>query len=404
MSPLFGYKLPDQIMTTIVALPTAFLPSERYADEVVQAQHRRLSDQTLLLELLDAIPHPILIVNDLRQIVYANPALAAITIPVALSTPDDLLGLRPGEAFGCEHLDGCVGGCGTSDVCLQCGLAHALMRAGKDVPAVEECRILRPGPDGPMPLDLRVWTRPFSLATMQLVLVVALDVSHERRRHVLEQVFFHDLANSAGLVLGLSSLIMDTVTASEPELTQLGRQLQRAAGRLLNDVESQRQLAAAEDGSLVPHPEACSARALLGEALDLVAGHPSRSERRVVVDPASRDVAFTSDPALVCRVLVNMVKNAMEAADPGDTITVGCSPRDGRVHFWVHNPQYIPQAVQHQIFRRHFSARVNGHGLGTYSMRLLSERYLHGSVTFASERLAGTTFTASYPLHPPATE
>jgi PAS domain-containing protein len=38
-----------------------------------------------------------------------------------------------------------------------------------------------------------------------------------------------------------------------------------------------------------------------------------------------------------------------------------------------------------------------GRGLGTYSMRLLSQRYLKGDVTFTSSDEKETTFRASYP-------
>ncbi len=50
-----------------------------------------------------------------------------------------------------------------------------------------------------------------------------------------------------------------------------------------------------------------------------------------------------------------------------------------------------------QMFHRSFSTKGTGRGLGTYSMKLLSERYLGGSVTFRSIPGEGTTFTARYP-------
>ncbi len=38
-------------------------------------------------------------------------------------------------------------------------------------------------------------------------------------------------------------------------------------------------------------------------------------------------------------------------------------------------------------------------GLGTYSVKLLTERYLGGAVTFTSTQEEGTTFRVCYPLH-----
>jgi sensor histidine kinase regulating citrate/malate metabolism len=54
------------------------------------------------------------------------------------------------------------------------------------------------------------------------------------------------------------------------------------------------------------------------------------------------------------------------------------------------------------IFQRSFSTKGFGRGLGTYSIRLLTERYLKGSVSFTSSALSGTIFRVRYPLAQPA--
>ena len=46
--------------------------------------------------------------------------------------------------------------------------------------------------------------------------------------------------------------------------------------------------------------------------------------------------------------------------------------------------------------------RVPAAGYGTYSMKLLSERYLGGSVSFESSEDTGTVFRARYPVAPVA--
>ena len=60
--------------------------------------------------------------------------------------------------------------------------------------------------------------------------------------------------------------------------------------------------------------------------------------------------------------------------------------------------------VQLQVFQRSFSTKGTDRGLGTYSMKLLSERYLHGSVSFTSTPEEGTIFRARYPLQLEAEE
>lgn len=53
-----------------------------------------------------------------------------------------------------------------------------------------------------------------------------------------------------------------------------------------------------------------------------------------------------------------------------------------------------------QIFNRSFSTKSTGRGLGTYSMKYLTEKYLRGEMSFTSVEGEGTTFLARYPLGP----
>jgi signal transduction histidine kinase len=97
-------------------------------------------------------------------------------------------------------------------------------------------------------------------------------------------------------------------------------------------------------------------------------------------------------------VLGNMVKNALEAIPKGEKVTLNCGAVDRGVELRVHNPGCIPPDVQSQIFKWSFSTKGKNRGLGTYGMRLLSERYLGGKVAFTSTPESGTTFTATFPL------
>ncbi len=53
----------------------------------------------------------------------------------------------------------------------------------------------------------------------------------------------------------------------------------------------------------------------------------------------------------------------------------------------------IPYDVQLQLFQRSFSTKGIGRGIGTYSIKLLTENYLKGSVNFISNENEGTLFT-----------
>lgn len=56
----------------------------------------------------------------------------------------------------------------------------------------------------------------------------------------------------------------------------------------------------------------------------------------------------------------------------------------------------MTEDVQLQMFNRSFSTKgEHGRGFGTYTVKLLLERYLNGHVEFSSTEKEGSTFTVS---------
>ena len=120
-------------------------------------------------------------------------------------------------------------------------------------------------------------------------------------------------------------------------------------------------------------------------------------DKSVLIAPGSAAFMFPTDETLLQRVLGNLLKNALEASQPGDAIEISAEELPERFVFWCHNRQPIPRDVQLQLFRRSFSTKGPGRGIGTYSIRLLTERYFGGQVTLSSNLETGTRFELSFP-------
>jgi signal transduction histidine kinase len=373
---------------------TELASAQRAAPQDIDRQTRLIADQKLLGVLPEAVPCILMVVNRHRQIVFANRRLLDLLAPEQRQA--GVLGRRPGEVLGCMHAFENDGGCGTTESCTFCGAVSAMLAGLHGGTRVEECRITRANGEA---LDLRVWTTPLALDGEPFTVFAALDISHEKRRQALERIFLHDIGNVAtGLKWYTELLGRGTPDRSREFQAALG-QLSR---ELLDEIEGQRTLVRAESGELILTPERLGTRQLLQEAIGLYSHHPVAHERHLRIDPDAEDVALTSDRTLLSRVLCNLIKNALEACRPGQMVTVGCSrPGDG-IEFWVHNPGVMPRAVQLQVFQRSFSTKGAGRGLGTYSIKLLTERYLHGRASFTSTPEQGTTFKVRYPLAPNA--
>ena len=117
----------------------------------------------------------------------------------------------------------------------------------------------------------------------------------------------------------------------------------------------------------------------------------------IVISPESKNSEIETDETLLGRVISNMIKNAIEASSSDEMITLNCGNRNGMVYFSVHNPSFIPEDIQSQLFNRSVSTKGAGRGIGIYSMKFLTEKYLNGKISFTSIKEDGTTFEVSYP-------
>jgi len=123
--------------------------------------------------------------------------------------------------------------------------------------------------------------------------------------------------------------------------------------------------------------------------------------KQLVLDSASPNISVCSDVRLVQRILVNMIKNALEASRAGDVVRLGClAAPDGGVTFWVQNPSVMAQETRLRVFEKGFSTKGRGRGFGTYGMRLFAETCLGGHIRFTSEPGQGTVFSLDLPAGP----
>lgn len=373
---------------------TKFAPAERATWETLQRQQTDFSDAGFMLEIINAVPNGLVMLNRQRQIVYSN---AAFCQEIKI-TDGSIIGLRPGEAVNCIHAFESDGGCGTTEFCSTCGAVQAILQAQKGNKSVQECRIIRHNEAGEEePLDLRVWATPMQLNGDNFTIFAVNDISNEKRRRILERVFLHDLRNTAGAIQGLAELLAMADDPAELQEFDFGGLLDQASHQLIDEIDAQQQILEAENRELKPELRRIHSLLLLQDVKKLYERQIVSEERFIQLDPQSENVEMLTDLTLLKRVVGNMVKNALEACKAGETVTIGCGRFGEYIRFWVHNPAHMPRAVQLQIFQRSFSTKGNGRGLGTYSMKLLSERYLNGRVTFKSSSRDGTVFIGLYP-------
>jgi hypothetical protein len=372
-----------------MAMESEFAPAERAPEPEVHNLFELLSGVPLLDEILGSVPDALLFLNQHRQIVFANRATFCF---LGIEPTPEVLGNRPGEALGCVHATETTGGCGTTEFCQTCGAVQAILAAQKGNSDVQECRIaIKDSFDA---VDLKVSTAPFEYDGELFTICAIQDISHEKRRRTLERTFFHDVLNTAGGLQGYTELLQE----SEPEeVPEVASRVSDIAQHLIEEIESQRSLMAAEADELSVNPRELRTKEVLEELAVAYRRHEVAADKNIVVAADSENLDIRSDHALLLRVLGNMVKNALEASSAGETVTLGSAREADEVEFWVHNSAHMPRDVQLQVFKRSFSTKGSGRGIGTYSIRLFVTRYLYGSVDFESSEDRGTTFRVRLP-------
>ncbi len=105
-----------------------------------------------------------------------------------------------------------------------------------------------------------------------------------------------------------------------------------------------------------------------------------------------------ADPNQLNQVLVNLIKNAMEATESGDRITLSTGSEDSQVWFSIQdNGKGMSPEVQEKVFHPFFTTKEKGTGLGLAVIHKIITDH-NGTIALETVPGAGSTFTIRLPL------
>lgn len=372
-------------------LYTAYASAERSTEEEIAIDVEKFRQLDLIRHILNLLPDLMLILNKNRQVVFINRAL--VNLMGGEAKINSIYGQRPGELFKCIHSTESEGGCGTTEFCSECGAVNSILSAQKGDASLKECRIN--SQDDHKAFDLRVYATPLFFFENTYTLFVISDIADEKRRKVLEKIFFHDILNSAGSIRGISQILKEAEDNVRDEFVQM---LDRVSDTLIDEITAQRELVYAENGDLAVKFVPLNSLEVLTSVKEHYDNHEVCAAKEILISTECKSIEFVSDKVLLGRVLGNLCKNALEATPSYGKIEMGFSAFDEKIQFWIKNNGVIPRDIQLQLFQRSFSTKGSGRGVGTYSIKLLTEKYLNGVVSFISDEGSGTIFYIELPL------
>ena len=206
------------------------------------------------------------------------------------------------------------------------------------------------------------------------------DVSEARRleklKNDIDQVMRHDLKSPLATIAG----IQEALELAGP-LTERQRSLTGMLERTVAAMTSRLNL------SLL-------ARLLEEARLELALFLTAEARLDIVYEAQPGTFTVLGERVLFVSMLVNLLRNALEAAKGLGPVTVTVSTPDApRVA--IANPGEVPAGIRDRFFEKYVTAgKPGGTGLGTYSARLIA-RTFGGDITLDTARPGYTTVTVT---------
>lgn len=372
----------------MISKQTHFAAPERSPQEEILSEYEKFCSLPMVVNLLDALSTMTAILNNNRQVVYAN---ASFMDFIKAGEITAILGMRPGEIMGCVHSDEIPAGCGTAEACSVCGAIHAVLESRNESRKVSrEAMLTTRSSGGDVSFDLMITASPFVVEDRMYTIVSFGDISDQKRKNALEKIFFHDIINTAGGIRGLFKIAGRVTDPDEiKNMFGIGERLSRD---LIDEIVAQRELLLAESGELKINTAKLGSQAFLRGVSEQYRYHRVSEGKDISIDETGGDIQFVSDEIILKRVVGNMLKNALEATPAGGAVSFSITGDPESVFIRVKNRGFMDRETRLHMFQRSFSTKGSNRGLGAYSMKLLTERYLGGTISFESSEEEGTTF------------
>ena len=231
-------------------MKTYFAPPHRTDRRKLQNQLKQIGKSPVMDALLMTSAGILVILNEDRQIVGLNHSFLR---SLNIDNIEEILGLRLGESLGCIHAYEKPAGCGTTEYCISCGAAIAMMAAiDEDREEEQICALVSDRKGTISDICLQVRARPILVEGFRWVLFYAQDVTQQQFWLNMDRVFFHDVNNTLTALYGNVQLL-ELATPRNREISGIRETVERLISEIAVQKDFSRNRAAT--ASYVPNPE-----------------------------------------------------------------------------------------------------------------------------------------------------
>lgn len=243
-----------------------------------------------------------------------------------------------------------------------------------------------------------------SRGEMQAVESFIMDVTEHKHLDLAKTVFLHavshQLRTPATAVRWTLSTLRESCHGKMHEIQKgLLEDAERATEQMIRTLDTMLEVSNVESGKIELKLHRVPLRSLLEEVHQTFKREIASKGHAFSID-CPQTISLRTDPDLLREIFASLFKNAIVYTPPGGSIRVVVQGQDdAHIRVDIHdNGCGIPQHEQYRVFTRFFrgsNAAIHlpdGSGLGLYLTQALT-RLLGGSISFVSEKNAGSVFT-----------
>ena len=240
-----------------------------------------------------------------------------------------------------------------------------------------------------------------------LVMSSIQDITELRRleqiRENVEHIIQHDLKSPLNGLINFPFLLLEDENLTQDQREMIAM-VGRAASKILNLINSSLEMHKVETGTYRLRPEPCNPMLVLRDNADILAMglHIKRERIKIqdMIDAQEGGISIRTDKMLFDLVVMNLMKNAIEASDPDTSVLVDLSVQQDKLVLSISNSRPVPVEVREKFFEKYATAgKRAGTGLGTYSAFIMT-RAMGGSIDMETSDEKGTKVTVRIPISP----
>jgi len=243
------------------------------------------------------------------------------------------------------------------------------------------------------------------LARLFNEMLARLDASFEQQKRFMADAS-HELRTPVAIVRGESEVALSREERDGREYRESLAIINEEGKRLTRVVEDLFMLARADAGQYPLTLTEFYLDEMVGESVHSVRSLAQRRELEITYQPPAGEISYRGDEALLRRMILNLLDNAIKYTPPGGTISVVAqNGHECKIAVSDTGPG-IPIDARSQVFerfyrvnkaRQHDEAASSGAGLGLPIAKWIAEAH-GGSIRLDSATQRGATFVIQLPL------